>query len=455
MSRSSRNKKGSASGRIGRDGQIKREKVEWEQLPSEGPPESVAAQGNAAGRSMGQESDGNTAESLAENDEGASLALETDQVAQSQAQWSLLSSGISTRVTAWVESIAHQLRSRMGRNLHTHTGRQRRHSTGHEHVTGKVTLSNGTATDNLSMLEALTSERIRQTVEITQRRDIGETLRKIAFVACFCVFCYAVVQLISHFYGYYKADQLYSGIQDLFYGEGTVDSADSAFPKLTPSSPGQPTVNLYTALGAASESSVSAGTGRTDDFQLILPRLDALKEVNRDTYGWIKIEGTRIDYPLVQGNDNEYYLSHAFDKSYLVSGSCFVDYNNSKTITKNKNTVIYAHNMTDGSMFHTLLNFKDANLFQNGRIEIYTTDGIYSYTPFSAYVAEPDYFFFRTEFADDTEFADFVTEVKGNSMYRSNVRPKGSDTILTLMTCTNTAVNKRFVVHALLTEISN
>ena len=82
-----------------------------------------------------------------------------------------------------------------------------------------------------------------------------------------------------------------------------------------------------------------------------------------------EFHNTSVDYPVVQGKDNDYYLHYTFKKDYLYSGTLFVDYRNSKSLLRNYNTVIYGHNMTDGSMFNTLYNFKDRKFFENGRTD--------------------------------------------------------------------------------------
>lgn len=82
-----------------------------------------------------------------------------------------------------------------------------------------------------------------------------------------------------------------------------------------------------------------------------------------------------VGHPVVQGKDNEYYLSHTFQKSYNIAGSIFLDYRNSSDFTDNKN-IIYGHNMKDGSMFHVLRNFQEIDFYQKNReILLHLPDG--------------------------------------------------------------------------------
>ena len=190
-------------------------------------------------------------------------------------------------------------------------------------------------------------------------------------------------------------------------------------------------------------------------YTRMLPSLEALKKVNSSAFGWIKVEGTRVDYPVVrspQGN-NDYYLTHALDLTYSDSGSIFMDFSNNTNLSKNRNTCIYGHNMNDGTMFQTIMNFRTIGQFRNGSIYVYTADGIFVYTPFSVYDAVPTDSFFRVDFGSDEEFSDFLTDIRSKSIFRSTTVPKSTDKIVTLITCTNTIVDKRFVVHGVLSEI--
>lgn len=87
-------------------------------------------------------------------------------------------------------------------------------------------------------------------------------------------------------------------------------------------------------------------------MNMINVNFNDLKKTNPDIVGWIKVNGTNINYPFVQSKDNKYYLTHSFNKSYNSAGWVFLDYRNNNT--NNKNTIIYAHGRTDKTMFGTL-----------------------------------------------------------------------------------------------------
>lgn len=101
---------------------------------------------------------------------------------------------------------------------------------------------------------------------------------------------------------------------------------------------------------------------------------EALKQINADIVAWIRIPGV-LDYPVVQGTDNSYYLHHTFRKEYNIAGSIFLDARNTADFSDSKN-IIYGHNMRDGSMFHVLRKFQDLDFYQSNReIWLYLSDG--------------------------------------------------------------------------------
>ena len=103
-------------------------------------------------------------------------------------------------------------------------------------------------------------------------------------------------------------------------------------------------------------------SGSAEDFTV---DFEALKKINSDIVAWIRIPGV-LDYPVVQGTDNSYYLHHTFRKEYNIAGSIFLDARNTADFSDGKN-IIYGHNMRDGSMFHVLRKFQDLDFYQANR----------------------------------------------------------------------------------------
>ncbi|MCL1857932.1 MAG: class B sortase [Oscillospiraceae bacterium] len=173
-----------------------------------------------------------------------------------------------------------------------------------------------------------------------------------------------------------------------------------------------------------------------------------------DYYGWIIVGGTRITYPVVQTDDNNFYLTHDFNKQESRSGAIFCDYRNSKDILDNRNLVIYGHNMLDGSMFSNLVQYGvNKELFENGMIELYTENTIYYYEIFSANEEDPTYGYTQTYFTGDEEYVDFLNEIKNRSVFQKDVVLDANSKIITLSTCINDFTrDRRFAVRGVLVD---
>ena len=183
------------------------------------------------------------------------------------------------------------------------------------------------------------------------------------------------------------------------------------------------------------------------NMNMINVDFNVLKRTNPDVVGWVKVNGTNINYPFVQANDNKYYLTHSFNKSYNAAGWVFLDYRNNNT--NNKNTIIYAHGRTDKTMFGTLrkvLNNGWLNNTDNFVIKISTETENSLWQIFSVYHIPTTSDYLQTDFDDDTEYQNFLDMIKNRSSYNFNTSVNSNDNILTLSTCYNN--NEKMVVHA-------
>lgn len=177
--------------------------------------------------------------------------------------------------------------------------------------------------------------------------------------------------------------------------------------------------------------------------------IQELKKENPDTVGWIKIENTNIEYPIVQTSNNDYYLKHTFDKSKNSAGWIFADYRN-KLDGTDKNIVIYGHNRRDTSMFGTLkntLNEEWYNNEENGKIHLIIGEESYEYQIFSIYKIQKEDFYLTTNFKAENEFKKYIDRAKSKSVKSFNVEVNVEDSLLTLSTCADNT-NYRIVVHA-------
>ena len=175
---------------------------------------------------------------------------------------------------------------------------------------------------------------------------------------------------------------------------------------------------------------------------------EKLKEINKQIVAYLKVNGTEIEYAVVQAKDNNYYLRRNLDKKYNVAGSIFMDYKN-KLDGTDKNIVIYGHNIKDGSMFGTLKNILDEEWYNNEEnyiIDLTTEKEELKYQVFSVYKIENEDYYIDTEFKRN-EFKKFVSTLKDRSIKDFGIEVTEDDSILTLSTCANN--NKyRVVLHA-------
>ena len=176
---------------------------------------------------------------------------------------------------------------------------------------------------------------------------------------------------------------------------------------------------------------------------------DSLKQKNSDTIAWLKVNGTNIEYPVVKTTNNDFYMTHSFDKNYNSAGWVFMDYKDKFNGTDN-NMVIYGHNRRDGSMFGTLKNILTEewqNNTDNFSILLITENEKSEYKVFSVYRKEKEDYYITTNFGTDNKFKEFIDVIKSRSVKDFNVNVSIEDHILTLSTCADN--NKyRVVLHA-------
>ena len=165
--------------------------------------------------------------------------------------------------------------------------------------------------------------------------------------------------------------------------------------------------------------------------------------------GWLTVNSTRINCPVVKYKDNDYYLTHSFDKSYNSAGWIFANYAN-KFDGSDKNISIFGHNRRDGSMFCTLKDTLKSDWYtnkDNHYITFDTPNGLQVYKVFSNYQIEAESYYITSNFASDEDFNNFLKTIKNRSIYNYNTEVNSSDSIITLSTCANDNTY-RVVLHA-------
>ena len=187
---------------------------------------------------------------------------------------------------------------------------------------------------------------------------------------------------------------------------------------------------------------------------------ETVEAENPDIYAWITIPGTNVDYPVLQREgDNGYYLNHSVDGAGSIAGAIFTEDYNSKDFT-DPNTIIYGHNMKNGSMFRTLHNYSDREFFDNNRdITIYMPDKILHYTIFAAYLYDSRHLMLSFDFKDPDVFRAYLDSVRNirdmNAFVDTDIPVTEEDKIITLSTCYKGQADRRYLVQAVLVSIES
>ncbi len=198
------------------------------------------------------------------------------------------------------------------------------------------------------------------------------------------------------------------------------------------------------------------------DKGTIIGKYVPIWEKNHDLIGWITIEGTKVDFPVMQTpKEPEYYLRRDFDGEYSTGGVPFMDAS-SDIFLPTSNFLIYGHNMKNGTMFHDIVKYKDEEFYkEHSEIKFDTIykggQGTYTVVAagYSTIRSESDPGFKYYKYANITteeKFDEFVQGVISESNYNTGVVPEYGDQLITLSTCTNDSKNGRFYVVAVRTD---
>ena len=178
---------------------------------------------------------------------------------------------------------------------------------------------------------------------------------------------------------------------------------------------------------------------------------DKLLEKNPDTKAWLKLKGTNINYPILQGASNDTYLYRMFDGKYNRKGSLFIDYRVENPF-QDFMTIVYGHNMKDNTMFSHLMEYKNQDFYKkHPKMLLYTPSKNYNmYVIGAMYIdaAAPQYKLFFNE----SEKSSYVNWISSNSVIKTDEVGSPQDKIVMLSTCTNVDENGRFIVFGKLVE---
>lgn len=259
----------------------------------------------------------------------------------------------------------------------------------------------------------------RKKQKTARQKTGGGVMRTIVMLIAICVFLYSAYQLYLIFIEYKKGSDEYKKIAGEFM---TIDPLDIDF-----------------------------------EEELVCPiDFDALLAKNEDTVGWIQFrEPSVINYPIMQAEDNDYYLKRTFERKVNSSGSIFMDCDNNKEFT-DENTFIYGHNMKNGSMFGKLRKYREKEFWEeNPYFYIYTPDKrVRKYQIFSCYVVDAEADSYIKFYDTEEMYEEYLAMITGRSIYDTEVEVSPADQIVSLSTCTSRADDERFLVHAKLIKQS-
>ncbi len=252
--------------------------------------------------------------------------------------------------------------------------------------------------------------------KVKKRSDI---IRRIILVISVGVFIFAAYNLINIFLAYHKADVIYDNIQQ-------------------------------DVLDEDSHTKVVIGE---DEQEVEIPftyNHQALLNINSQGIGYIYIPSIDCILPMVQGDDNDYYLTHTFNKEYSANGCLFEDYRINGGLSASQ-IIIYGHNMRNGAMFGKLKNYQDYSFWNNSGndvLYIYTGNVIKEYKIFSCYIGEAISDTYTFNFPTLESMRDYAVNMKAKSMYDTGVDVSTATQVITLSTCTNDG-EQRFIVHGM------
>ncbi len=285
----------------------------------------------------------------------------------------------------------------------------------------------------------------------------SEILRIVPIVLFASIFVVCIVMLIQNISGKIKGDSIYEEASKQFEvfipGES---AATTVLDNYTPMDMGARDNSMQTLHDRLSSGHTDSSQGHSqysEQLANMRASLSSLRDVNKEVFGWIYVPDTKINYPILKGKDNDYYLDHAYNGEPVPIGSIFADFICADKLEDNYNLVLYGHNVTTGQMFHDMTNFLKKEVFDNNLIYIYTMEGIYVYKCVAIYPTTTDNYYYKADFSDEGLFLNYANNQIKYSKHNANETFKAGDKMLTLSTCTNGAQNGRYALHAKLIDI--
>ena len=243
----------------------------------------------------------------------------------------------------------------------------------------------------------------------------SKIINRIILIICACVFVFAAFKLVSILLEYKKGNDIYDNIEGNILEDKPVN--------------------------------ITIGDDNQDVTVPFVYNHQALLNINPDGLGFLYVPSVDISLPIAQTTDNDFYLTHTFDKTYNGNGCLFVDYRITNKLKAN-HVLIYGHNMNSGAMFGSLSRYETPSFYQtegNDVFYIYTEDVIRKYKIFTVYITDPISDTFTFNFSNLAGLREYAKNVQAQSLYNTGVDITNTTQIVTFSTCTNNSKQRLIV----------
>ncbi|MCR5294563.1 MAG: class B sortase [Lachnospiraceae bacterium] len=280
----------------------------------------------------------------------------------------------------------------------------------------------------------------------SRNNDIRELVRLLVILGALCLLLFSAWRLYGIYHGYHAASQEYDGLKDEFTHPGGGDASFAGQGDGTSAVPREVSGSGENAGGAGGEASPEEGLLIEDAAPPLSADWASLKAVNSDIVGWIYVDAEpAISYPVCRGEDNDYYLHRTFRREDLFAGSIFMDCMNAADFS-DPNTVVYGHNMKNGSMFGMLKYLRLQETYDAAPyFWILTPEGNYRYHVYAAMETPVDSEAYNLFYGKGPGFLSWEKRMQAASEVGNSVPLSETDYTVTLSTCT-TADTYRCVV---------
>ncbi len=265
----------------------------------------------------------------------------------------------------------------------------------------------------------------------------------VLIVVCVAVILFCGIKIVHSLIEYKRAEEKYGELEHI---GSLIDNVTTTTTITTSDTTGE--------SESTSETTAPAAPVPKDEYKAIYEQLSSMKTQYPDLFGWIYIkfdEEHIINLPVMQSEDNQYYIDHAYDGTESSSGAIFIDYRNTdRKIDLNQNMIFYGHNMNNSSMFALIsTQYKKQEYFNDIPITFYSLEGAYTFNVFSIYNSKAEDGYDTVAFRKENLKA-FCEDKQIRSFYSKHLTFTGDETVATLVTCTNYVSDNRVIVHGVL-----